>query len=36
MLKKKKKKNLHPAYTSKHNSNFEKQIILIMIPNEEG
>ena len=30
MLKKKKK---YPAYVSKHNSNREKQIILLMIPN---
>ena len=30
-----KKKNC-PAYVSKHNSNLEKQIILLMIPNREG
>ena len=32
MLKKKKK---HPAYISKHNSNREKQVILLMTPNGE-
>ena len=32
MLKQKK----HPAYASKHNSNLEKQVILLMIPNGEG
>ena len=26
---------IYPAYISKINSNFEKQIILLMIPNEE-
>ena len=29
------KKNIYPAYVSKHNSNREKQVILLMIPNEE-
>ena len=29
-------KKIHPAYVSKHNSNREKQIILLMIPNEKG
>ena len=33
MLKKKRK---YPAYVSKHNSNREKQVTLLMIPNEEG
>ena len=28
-----KKKKTHPAYISKHNSNCEKQAILLMIPN---
>ena len=32
----KKEKNIYPAYVSKHNSNREKQVILLMIPNEEG
>ena len=27
---------IYPAYVSKHNSNREKQFILLMIPNEEG
>ena len=27
---------IHPAYVSKHNSHREKQVILLMIPNEEG
>ena len=30
------KKNIYPAYVSKHNSNREKQVILFMIPNREG
>ena len=30
-----KKEQIYPAYVAKHNSNREKQIILIMIPNEE-
>ena len=30
-----KKEKIYPAYVAKHNSNREKQIILIMIPNEE-
>ena len=30
-----KEKELYPAYISKHNSTPEKQIILLMIPNEE-
>ena len=29
-------KKIHPAYVSKHNSNREKQIILLMIPNGKG
>ena len=33
MLKKKKK---YPAYVSKHNSNREKQVILLITPNREG
>ena len=28
-------KNIYPAYVSKHNSNSEKQVILLMIPNGE-
>ena len=28
-------KKMHPAYVSKHNSNREKQIILLMVTNEE-
>ena len=28
-----KKKNIYPAYVSKTNSNREKQVILLMIPN---
>ena len=31
-----KKKNIYPAYVSKHNSNREKQVILLIIPNGEG
>ena len=31
-----KKEKLHPAYISKHNSNREKQVILLMILNGEG
>ena len=31
-----KKKKIYPVYVSKHNSNREKQVILLMIPNEEG
>ena len=31
-----KKKKIYPAYVSKHNSNREKQVILLMIPNGEG
>ena len=31
-----KKKKTYPAYVPKHNSNREKQIILLMIPNVEG
>ena len=27
---------IYSAYISKHNSNREKQVILLMIPNEEG
>ena len=30
-----KEKGIYPAYTSKINSNYEKQIILLMISNEE-
>ena len=30
-----KKKKIYPAYVSKHNSNREKQVILLMISNEE-
>ena len=29
------KKEIYPAYISKHNSTHKKQIILLMIPNEE-
>ena len=28
------KENIYPAYVSKHNSNREKQVILLMIQNE--
>ena len=31
-----KKKKIYPAYASKHNSNHEKQVIILMIPNAEG
>ena len=31
-----KKKKIYPAYVSKHNSNREKQVILLTIPNIEG
>ena len=31
-----KKKNIYPAYVSKYNSNYEKQVILLMIPNVKG
>ena len=31
-----KKKKIYPAYVSKHNSNREKQVILLMIPTGEG
>ena len=31
-----KKSELYPDYVSKHNSNREKQVIIIMISNEEG
>ena len=31
-----KKEKIYPAYVSKHNSNRERQIILLMIPNGEG
>ena len=31
-----KKEKIYPAYVSKHNSNREKQVILLMIPNGEG
>ena len=30
-----KKEKIYPAYVSKHNSNLKKQVILLMIPNEE-
>ena len=30
-----KKKKIYPAYVSKHNSNREKQVILLMISNGE-
>ena len=30
-----KKKKVCPAYVSKHNSNCEEQVILLMIPNGE-
>ena len=30
------KKKIYPAYVSKHNSNHEKQVIILMIPNGEG
>ena len=28
-----KKKKIYPAYVSKHNSNYEKQVIILIIPN---
>ena len=31
-----KRKKLYPAYVSKHNSDRQKQVIILMIPNEEG
>ena len=31
-----KKEKIYPAYVSKHNPNWEKQVILFMIPNGEG
>ena len=31
-----KKEKIYPAYTSKHKSNCEKQVILLIIPNGEG
>ena len=31
-----KKKKIYPAYVSKHSSNCEKQVILLMIPNRQG
>ena len=31
-----KEKEILPVYTSKHNSSREKQIILLLIPNEKG
>ena len=31
-----KKKKIDPAYVSKHNSNREKQVILLIIPNGKG
>ena len=30
-----KQKNIYPSYVSKHNSNREKQVILLMISNGE-
>ena len=30
-----KKEKIYPAYVSKHNSNHEKQVILLMISNRE-
>ena len=29
-------KNIYPVYVSKHNSNCEKQVILLIIPNRKG
>ena len=31
-----KKGKIYPAYVSKHNSNCQKQVILLMIANREG
>ena len=31
-----KKEKIYPAYVSKHNSDCEKQVILLVTPNEEG
>ena len=31
-----KKEKIYPAYVSKHNSNYQKQVIILMIPNGEG
>ena len=31
-----KKKKIVPAYVSKHNSNCQNQVILLVIPNGEG
>ena len=31
-----KKETIYPAYVWKHNSNHEKQVILLMISNREG
>ena len=31
-----KKEKVYPAYVSKHNSNREKQVILLMVSNREG
>ena len=31
-----KKEKIYPAYVSKHNSNSEKQVILLIIPNADG
>ena len=31
-----KKEKIYPAYVSKHNSNRERQVVLLMIPNGEG
>ena len=31
-----KKEKIYPAYVSKHNSNREKQVILLITPNREG
>ena len=30
-----KEEKIYPAYISNHNSNCEKQVILLLIPNEE-
>ena len=31
-----KKEQTYPAYVSKHNSNCDRQVVLLMIPNIEG
>ena len=30
------KEKIYPAYISKHNSNHEKQVVLLVTPNGEG